>query len=241
MEKVTGIIVSYNKYKDNDIIFNVLTENDFISFIGLGSSKTTSKTFNLLKPFIYGEFELYKGPTLHYKVKDSKILNNYSLKFKQYDDVIILDFLVELTFKFLIENNDYTKYLDLLKSVLDNYDSNSKVKYSLIIYYFAQLIKLNGGAFNLSSCIHCNNNSNLEYIDYFAGGLLCNNHLNDYSIYISKEDITLLNNLFNGEISDILKTYINKEKFIELVNNLAIFINKSYEINLNSINLVKTI
>jgi len=241
MELIQGILINYSKYRDNDCIFNVLTENSFISIIGIGAEKQTNKTNKFKKPFLYGEFDTYKGPTNGLKLRDCKVFNNYSQSFVTLEDSAILDFLSELTFKCLIQTNEVEGYFDLLNSVLKEYNTNSSTKYSLIIYYFAQIIKLNGIELNLNECIECSSKTNIVGIDYINGGLVCSEHNTQTTENISKDILDLWIKFFSSDISEIQIIQTDWNLFKSFISKLHLSLENNLNLSLKSIDFILSI
>ena len=240
MELIEGIVIAYSKYKDNDTVFNILTKNSLQTALGIGSEKFTNKINKLRRSFLYGEFDLYKGPTNTTKIRDCKIYNDFSSKFKNLEDLMILDFLTELTFKCLIENDEYLKYFDTILNVLNNYDSQYNTKYMLILYYFATILKINGVQPAFRNCIECGS-SNVSGFDILRGGVVCNEHFSPSTIDCNDENFDILSNIFTLNIDEIKDIALDWNKFKEILNHLYNLFVFSFNVKLNSINTINTL
>lgn len=239
MTLVDGIIINVSKYKDNDAIFNILTKNGIVTALGRGSLKLSNKTNRYTRPFIYGQFDLYTGKIGGYKIRDCKIYTDFSSIFSGFEDLLILDFVLELTFKMLVENIFYDGFFELLLKFLSNYSSHNN--YVLVCYYFAKMLSLNGSKLNLKECVECGSDSEIIGIDFSKGGIICKKHQNLNFSRISKEDFDLYYCLFYGGIDDIIDQKIDKNKFIQIIKNFYIMLVSFYGINLNSVKLLDTI
>ena len=243
MEKIVGLILNISNYKNSDCIFNILTKNELIPVLGKGSLNIKNKTNRLNNPFIYGEFDLYKGPTLGYKLRDCKVYEHFNERFVTYEDHIIFDFLSELLFKVIINSNSYDGYLDTIVNALSAYKNKSN-KYDTIITLFGNLFKINGLCLNTKSCVNCGNVNENDFvsIDFINGGVVCKNCLNNCFELMDKDDLEIYKDIFETEsITKSVDLNLDKEKFLKVIKNLNIFLNSSLDINLKSIKLLKTI
>ena len=73
MQKIEGIILNISIYKNSDCVFNILTSENLLSVLGKGALNIKNKTNRLNNSFIYGEFDLYEGPTNGYKLRDCEV------------------------------------------------------------------------------------------------------------------------------------------------------------------------
>lgn len=240
MDKVDGIILSIANYKNADCVFNILTKEKLITVLGRGTLNQNNRTNKLNNPLICGEFDLYQGPTNGLKLRDCKVYKHFNENFKTYEDMMIYDFLVELTFKIIVNNEDQSGYYDLLYFTLDKYNDFQN-KYALIIYYFAHILILNGLRIKTDSCVVCGEKSEFVGIDFIDGGVICKKDFNEESTPMTSEEIKLYEIFFENSFEEIKKVSLSKEMFFSFVNNLSIFLVNGLDIKLNSIKLLETI
>ena len=244
MQKVIGIILNISNYKNSDCVFNILTKDELISVLGRGSLNFKSKTNRLNNPFIYGEFDLYEGPTKGYKLRDCDVFNYFNEKFISYEDHIIFNFLNELLFKIVVNSNSYDQYLESIVNALKFY-GKSENNYDIVVTLYANLLKINGLCLNTKSCISCGNlnESELIYIDFLSGGTICKHCLNKSLETMNVDEIKIYKKLFESNIVDSMPINLNLDKktFIKIIENLSIFLNSTLDINLKSLSLIKSI
>lgn len=244
MQKIEGIILNISNYKNSDCVFNILTKDNLISTLGKGSLNIKNKTNRLNNPFVYGEFDLYEGPTNGYKLRDCKVYDYFSEKFISYEDHMIFNFLNELLFKIIINSSSYDGYLDIILDTLKQY-GNSSNNYDLVVILFANLLKLNGLCLNTKSCIVCgdSNENNLTSIDFINGGTVCKHCLNNSLDIMSSKELQIYKCIFETKISDSskLKLNLDKKMFIKIIENLGLFLSSTLDIYLKSLVLLKTI
>lgn len=243
MEKIIGIILNISNYKNSDCIFNILTKDRLIPVLGKGSLNIKNKTNRLNNPFIYGEFDLYKGATKGYKLRDCKVYDYFNNNFLTYEDHIIFNFLNELLFKVIINSSSYEGYLDIIVDALCDYKKGPN-KYDTIVHLFANIIKINGLCLNTKSCINCGNVNEDDFvaIDFINGGIVCKKCLNDRINLISKDILRIYKNIFDLEKKcNLCFLNLDKKMFLSIIENLCVFLNSSLDINLKSLKLLETI
>ena len=244
MQKVIGIILNISNYKNSDCVFNILTKDELISVLGRGSLNFKSKTNRLNNPFIYGEFDLYEGPTKGYKLRDCEVFNYFNEKFISYEDHMIFNFLNELLFKIVVNSNSYDQYLESIINALKLYGTN-KNNYDIVVTLYANLLKINGLCLNVKSCVSCGdlNESELISIDFLSGGTVCKHCLNESLEIMNIDEIKIYKKIFESNIVDSMPINLNLDKktFIKIIENLSIFLNTTLDINLKSLSLIKSI
>lgn len=241
MLKVNGIIINISKYKNNDCIFSILTKDRLFSVLGRGSLKLNNKTSCLNKYFIYGEFDLYQGPTSGLKLRDCNVFEYFSEYFRSYEDLMIFDFLVEITNKMILNSFSTDEYFDLLLNLLKSLPKKINI-YSLTIKYFVDLLKINGLALNFDKCsLFDKTNENDFFGVDLVNGCVVYNKYNNYEnlLVLKKDEILFLKDCFCS--NNIEYPSLNKDSFLDLMKVLVIFLSQSLDIKLNSYELLKTI
>ena len=234
MEEINGIIISVTKYREKDAIINILTKDKVFTVQGRSSFSVTSKTFPLIKLFTKGTFELYKGNTANFKLKDGNVEEYYFNYFEDnYFGLVTSNFIEEITVKMLIDNEINKYNYILLEKFLDYYSKYSKNRYFLVLLYFAKLLKINGISINFDECEVCHKKLNLNKIDFSNGGVICDecdNNITNMSI----KSFSLYKSLFLQKIDDVLCEEITLEQFKEIFDNLCILFESSFGFKLNS-------
>lgn len=138
MELKKGIIISANPYKDKNLICNLLLENEIISFEVISYFNSKKGYTNDIQILNYGEFELYKGPTAYYKLKNYKIENSlYNLVYSDNDYLIAYEFLKEVISK-VPPIDEFFKYSKLIQLTLEELisDKNKYISYLTLFISF---------------------------------------------------------------------------------------------------------
>lgn len=244
MQKVEGLILNISNYKNSDCVFNILTKDNLISVLGKGSLNLKNKTNRLNNQFIYGEFDLYEGPTKGYKLRDCQVYDYFNEKFVSYEDHMIFNFLNELLFKVIVNSGSYEQYLDVIINAFKNYNTN-KNKYDVIVILYSNLFKINGLCLNTKSCINCGNMDESKFvsIDFINGGTICKNCKTNFTKVMDSKEINIYKKIFESNIEDSINIELNldKEMFIKIIDNLSLFLVSTLDINLKSLSLIKSI
>jgi DNA repair protein RecO len=240
MEKVDGIIINVTPYKNNNVVIGIITKKGLIAMLGRGSLKPNSPTNKYLHQFLYGEFEIYRGPLLRYSLKDCKVYDDFSKYFTNYDDLMIYQFMIELCFKFMVGNPDLYGYYDLLLEVLKEYKASIN-KYVIPCYFFAQLLRRNGSSLNFDSCVDCGNMTRIVGIDFSKGGVVCKDHATPMTRIINKQQFALYMALFGNNIGKIIEVKLLKIEFLQIIHDLCYLQSKNFDFNLKTVELLETI
>lgn len=122
MNEFEGIIISINKYKDNDAIINLLTETSIETIKVRSLYSKNSKLNSLVKILNEVKLETYNGGQKYISLRDGIILT----RFPKYDfsndylSLTLLETIKELVLKFP-PTDDYKKYYKLLKLTINNF------------------------------------------------------------------------------------------------------------------------
>ena len=238
MIEYTGILISLNNYKDNDAIGNLLTKDGRVTFYIRNLFSKNNKFYYLLKPFLFGKFELYKGPINGYKLKDLDIIKDYSLEFKEFNELLLFDFINELIFKFMINQEEDAKIYDLLMLFLDKIENKNFLFFN-IISLFSLLLKISGLKINF--CIESNDTIEDNYIFNIKEGIIkksfyINTMNNSNIINIDGNILKILYYSFKNINFDNSNVYAYKKDFVSIINILSLFTKYHLNIELNSIN-----
>lgn len=228
MEIVSGFVLSVNQYKDYDAIINVLTKDLVVSFEAVSLFKTNKKFINDLQVFSAGEFELYKGKTSNFKLKNCKInLSLYQETFKNKELLFPYEFIKEV----IIKNppiDDLEKFyilFDITSQFLIKDYTNSIVYLILFISFY---LKLSG--FSISNTI-----DQLTNLVINKNKKIFSNYNKDYKIISD-----IFEALFNKRYKDSLKFIKNyDQKYLLIVfKSVTEYFERLCEVKINSIDLI---
>lgn len=172
-DKVKGLVLSINDYKENDSLIQAVTnEYGIISLVGKASKRIDSKN-HFLTMCEYEFIIDYKYNKTIFSIKGQKLLNNY-FEDKDIDLLSLKNILVECALK----NKDINTYEQLI-FVFKNI--NTKNKYLLASMFVSYLCKQYGVMPNVEGCALCGNQKVIS-ISNNHGGFLCQKHLNGEKI-----------------------------------------------------------
>ena len=229
-DKVTGVVLKINDYKENDLILYVITmDRSFLSFIAKGAKKINGKKHY----YEMCEYEFiinYKDNKDIYSIKNSKLINSY------YDDndlnsITFKNIFLEMTLKFkeLYEIEMYNNLLFVLKHFKEN-------KFLLSCLYTSYLLKIAGLTPNVDNCVVCGNKKVVS-ISNSLGGFICLNHLNGGdTINVERlKKFRLINKASFANYDAIKDVEFDKNDFYLIAN----FLIENADINLKSLKMYK--
>ena len=169
-DKIKGLILRINDYKDNDLLLQVLTkEHSIISLIGKSSKKITSKQ-HFYEGCLYEFMIDYKDSKTIYSLHNSKLIKAY------YDlnNTKLFSF-KNILFEMILKSRETLdlECFDNICFVLDNLnDDNKYLLGSLFVSYMNRLHGINP---NVDECVSCKN-KRVVAISNLLGGFLCEEH-----------------------------------------------------------------
>ena len=170
-DKVKGIILKINDYKENDqMIFALCKDYGVLSLIGKSSRKISSKQH--FYEGCYYEFMIdYKEGKTIFGIHGSKLIKAYydlnNTALFSYKNIFL-----DLTYKAkdIIDNNCFENLLFMLEEI------NDGNKYLCGSLYLSYLLRIFGISPNVDECVMCGNKK-VVAISSGQGGFLCIDHL----------------------------------------------------------------
>ena len=124
--EIDGLVLRVNPYRDYDAMVTVINERSSFSFLARGVRKIQSKNSFSVLPFAYSHFDLMKTKD-GLSLKTGSVIDSHSKTRESYHGLLMLDFIGEITSKFLTEKELYKAYpsinkvIDLLERGFDHY------------------------------------------------------------------------------------------------------------------------
>ncbi|MDY2728387.1 MAG: DNA repair protein RecO C-terminal domain-containing protein [Candidatus Onthovivens sp.] len=217
MEQIHGITLLVSKFKDNDSILNVISEKGPYAILGKGILNYKSKNFKFSHAFIECDLEIYKGKIGGYKLKDGRICQDFTSLNYDYNFLVYLDFISELTLKTVDGIDNYEKLFIILKITLENLKSGL----SQLAYYLLVLLDLLG--------IKPDCGDGFKY--YFD---IQNGNFTDFesknTILFSVDDYNFIKNVIDNDL-----IVCNNANFHKIIYCFYLFLNQKMGVKLNSI------
>lgn len=237
--EIEGIVIRKTPYKGDDAMVNVLSKGRIYSFLAKGVLKTTSKNSFSTNLFSKSKFEIYKGKEGEF-LRVGEVVETYPNVFNDYTKLVLLDFISEVTNN-LIDKKDCGVLYEFLDKTLKNFDKNKNIWTSTIIY-FAQILKITGYGFDVDSCVRCKAKNNIVGISLSDGGFVCNKCFNETKdIKVSALELKMIRYVFKVDIDNFDKIDFEENECKRVLSHLIQFYNWVSQIDIKSINLLKTI
>lgn len=240
MQEIEGIVIRNTKFRDNDMMVNVLTCNGYVSFLAKGVLKLQSKnspSVQLMNKSLFQIMKCKEGNSL----KTGLLIRNIYNGDQNLEKLLCINVLTEITEKLIITKEDAINIypiLDLIQGKLPMNDINCL---DLTLRYVCQLLKIIGYGLTVDKCQKCHQTGKIKGFSYKNGLFTCSScfsPLNDISC--SSQLICLLKSCFDSVDCSGNLTF-SKETYKEAFNLLEKFIEYNLNINLISIKMIESI
>lgn len=163
------------------------------------SEKGRSKAALALRPFTYGNYELYKGRE-YYNLNSAEVVRSFFRIGEDVDKYMEASFVLELTEKMVPEELPQPRLFNLLTEFLAAMEKREKKHRTLVLAYEVKALELLGAFPMLERCACCGETENLRFFSIRDGGMVCGNCRNpgnDTLIYEPKFDIVNILKFFS--------------------------------------------
>ena len=176
MEKVEGIVIKTQEYKEKDKLLWVFTrEYGKVSLIARGAKKSSSHLSACTQALTYGLFMFSPRHGLT-ALKHGEILNNFSAVKRDLMKTAYASYLLELVDKG-IHDQEIEPYLyEWVIQLMHRFNEGEDVEILLRIFEM-KMTAVFGIQPNVQSCVHCNCTKHLMGFTVLEGGFLCQNCL----------------------------------------------------------------
>lgn len=170
--------------------------------ISVGSSlseKGRGKAALALRPFTYGNYELYKGRE-YYNLNSGEVVRSFFKIGEDLDKYMEASFVLELTEKMVPEDLPQPKLFQLLIEFLAAMEKREKKHRTLVLAFEVKAMAVLGSFPMLEQCACCGETEDLQYFSIKDGGMVCGkcrNIGNDTLIYAPKFDIVNILKFFS--------------------------------------------
>lgn len=237
MEQFVGLIISVSKYKDNNGIINILTENGIVSVLGRGIFKNDNKNHIFTNKFIYANFDLYKGKISGYKLRTANIIKFYPSALESLEYLLALDYLSEIVFKTIddvLVKQDLNYKNNLLFTIIKTleYMIETRRVYASLAFFVTKLIKELGVEPDFNKI----NNKASQTYSFSSGTIVISSKEDKHNIVLSNEQINCINKFLYYDNINNIAIGETDSKFVFIFLNRQI--ENSFSIKLNSISLM---
>ena len=239
MELIKGIVVSLSKYKDNDAIINVLTKDNIVPINIRGAYSKNSKYLKFAHTFYEGEFEIYKGNTKYFKLRNVNILFDSESFYGDYSILVCLELIKEVFTK-AFSNDEFTNNYLLLSTTLRHLSSkNEIIKYTLL--YIGFFIRISGYSI-VTNRFQNNSKDGDVYFSFENGGLVSGKFATNSDIKLDSEEVNILKIIFENKYAIAAsKLSFENNKYLSILTILCNFISYYNNINIVSLKMLEKI
>ena len=174
-DKIQGLVLRINDYKENDLLIDCLTKDHFFFTLVAKNSKKINNHFHYYHFCLYEFLIDYKDNKTMYTIYDSKLLENFyddNLKMMSFKDILAE---ISIKSKELYDVEMFNHLLFVFKNL------NEKNYYLLGSLYIAYILKISGLSPEVDKCVVCSNKK-IVSISNRLGGFICVNHLQGHDI-----------------------------------------------------------
>lgn len=187
------------------------------------SEKGRSKAALALRPFTYGNYELYKGRE-SYNLNSAEVVRSFFRIGEDLDKYMSASFVLELTEKMLPEDLPQPGVFNLLAEFLAAMEKREKKHQTLVLAFEVKALAKLGSFPELDRCARCGAEEGIRYFSIRDGGMVCGkcrNPANDTLIYEPKFDIVNILKYFSKTpMSGFEKIALDENAAEELQNIL---------------------
>lgn len=183
--------------------------------ISVGSamdSKGKSRSSLAMRPFTYGNYQIFQGKTYYNLDKADTIKSFYGIG-EDLDKYMYASYILELTEKLVPEDLPQPAIFDLLIEFLGELEIRKSRHETLALAYLVKVLRIVGMFPKLDSCVLCEGKEGLDFFSVKDGGVICGKCVEklksegeDSLIYDGKFGIV---NILNYFASNSLKAFRN--------------------------------
>ena len=171
------IVLGNSKYKENDFIYNAISEDESFSFKVCGGQSNKSQYVWLNNPLTIAEIEFgdrrFKYPSL----KEAKLIESPLTLDNDLTYLCTVSVITEVVNKTLPEQERYLFFKDIEQSLAALKAGKDKLMVLLIL--LARATKLAGGELEVDKCVFCGKTSDIIAFSFADGGFVCRDCFED--------------------------------------------------------------
>ncbi|MDD6042834.1 MAG: DNA repair protein RecO [Eubacteriaceae bacterium] len=200
------------------------------------SEKGRGKAALALRPFAYGDYELFKNRDF-YNLNSGEVKKSFFRIGENLDKYMQASIAMELTEKVLPEGLPQPKIFNLLVEFLSALENREKSHETLLLAYEIKLLELMGTLPETEQCACCGSKDELDFFSVIDGGMICNNCRkigHERLIYQPEFDIvSILNYFLKMPMSKFEKLALNEDVAVKLQQILREYL--SYHLDVGSL------
>ena len=235
---VKGLVIRTSEYKESDKLLTLLTlEKGKIVVKARGVKKHTSKLKPYCQSFCFADFELADSHG-GYVLTGVNLIDSFFDLTTDFDKFSYACAVLEILDKVCVESQTYVPhFIDSLKTLKAiNYSS---LEPRLVLSKFMlSILQLEGFAFNIGSCAHCDSKLSGDiYIDFSTGELVCSECKSFDSFFLEKSVYSTIKILSSVAFEGLTTIKISKNILDKTINVLTKNMSIKFDIKLNYLKL----
>ncbi len=234
------IILSSSKYKEKDVIYNAISENEYFSFKTYRGQDSKSPLVWMNNPLVVADIELstdkrFKHPT----VKDAKEISSPLTTNNSLEYLYAVNLVAEVANKLLPDEEKHLLYqniIDAMAALKEGKDINT-----VILIFLARAIRFAGAELDVEGCICCGSTKNIVAFSFSEGGYVCSNCFDkvEAKADLTKEQMLFIRYLFKSPNYSCLnhERYSLEDKMV-IMKHFKEYILDDLGADLNSISML---
>ena len=234
-----GIVIRSTPFRDHDAMVTVLCNDKIRSFLCRGALKYNSKLGPSVNIYTKSRFQISRGKE-GYALRNGEILNSFEQIKTNIECLAVEDFIGEITNKLVLSDDASEVYPSLEKS-LDLLNKGFS-PFSVALIYFAKVLAVAGYGLNVDSCQICGKKDDIVALSYKDGGFICRDCFSPLKHKkCDPNKLKMVRYIFKVDLDNYSKVEFPKESCLELIKELAKFLEDISQLNLKSIDLLRKI
>ncbi|MBE6012318.1 MAG: DNA repair protein RecO [Lachnospiraceae bacterium] len=242
VSKFRGIIIKESDVGEADKILTFFTkEYGKLHVRAKGARKAKSKYMASSQIFSYGDFVVFTGNNFKSLTQADIIEGFYDIR-TDYEKLAYGSAVLEIVDKSTYEESENQEILRLILRTLQNLnkkDSEGRLIFSAFIFKYLQI---SGYTPELTSCVECGEEIDLNNLYFGTEGLLCKNCRNNssHSTAVNYAAVYALNYIIDSDIKNMYNFKADKNTVDNLRKMADIFL-ENLDLNLKSLELLENI
>lgn len=193
------------------------------------NQKGRSKSTLALRTFTYSKFEIFKNRE-SYNVNSADVIKSFYKIGEDVDKYMYASYILEFTDKIIFENERAPHLFHLLIDYLGALEKRNKKYATLALAFQIKALLHIGCAPQISKCVSCGHNKELNWFVISEGGVVCENclnklksNVNELLIYdVNFGIIEVINYILSNPLKNLENLALNEktqEKLIQIIRS----------------------
>ena len=191
------IVLSNTKYKENDYIYNAISENECLSFKVCGGQSNKSPYVWLNNPLTVAEVEFGDRRFKYPPLKEAKLISSPMTMNDSFDYLSLVSLIIEVANTMFQDEEKHLFFKDIEESLAALKQNKDKLMVAIIL--LARAIKIAGAELEVDKCVFCGSKKDIVAFSFPDGGFLCRNCLTENaSVDLSTSQMKLIRYAFKS-------------------------------------------